>query len=317
MTRYVLQRLAQSAFVLWAAFTVSFALLYLLPSDPVQTMLGSNGDGGALSEAEMAQLRAEYGFDKPVAVQYIVRLGAALRGDFGVSMSTGRPVTDEIAAALPSTAVLASVALVLAVTFALVIATTATYVRKPWLRQALLSLPPLGVAIPTFWFGLILAQVFSFRLGWLPAFGTKGWQSLVLPALTLAVPVSAGLAQVLAQSLQATWGSPFADTATAKGATRLRVLFRHVLRNSVGPFLAVLGMTAGSVLAGSVVTETVFARPGLGRLTEGAVSSQDIPLVQGIVVFAAVVFVVVNIVVDILQVKIDPRIVLTAKAASA
>jgi peptide/nickel transport system permease protein len=308
MVRYVLRRLAQAVFVLWAAFTVTFVLLYMIPTDPVETMLGANGEGGALEEEQMAELRAYYGFDKPVWVQYGLRLVAALRGDFGNSMGSGQPVRSEIAAALPSTLVLASSALVLAVALGVGMAVLATYVRSGWLRSALLSLPPLGVAIPTFWLGLMLVQFFSFRWHLLPAFGGDGWQSVVLPAITLAIPVSAGLAQVLAQSLGATWTAPFVQTAEAKGARRGRVLGRHVLRNSLGPALAVLGMTVGGVLAGSVVTETVFSRPGIGKLTQVAVTEQDIPVVQGVVLFAALAFVVVNLVVDLVQLKIDPRV---------
>ena len=307
MLRFLLRRAAQGAFVLWAAFTASFVLLFLLPSDPVLTMLGADGQGANVDPAEVAALRTEYGFDQPVWLQYLSRLGAALRGDFGHSMSTGSPVTSEIAAALPATALLALIAVSLAVVIAAVIA-IATSTSHGWLRRFLLSLPPLGVAIPTFWLALVLLQIFSFRLGLLPAFGAEGWTSLVLPAITLALPVSASMAQVFASSLDATWGSPFVQTARAKGARRPRLLTRHVLRNAISPALTVAGVTLGAVLAGSVVTESVYGRPGLGRLAEQAVAAQDIPVVQGIVVLAAAIFVIANLGVDVLQARIDPRL---------
>jgi peptide/nickel transport system permease protein len=164
------------------------------------------------------------------------------------------------------------------------------------------------VSAPTFWLGLVLIQVFSFKLGWFPAFGDDGWRSVVLPAITLAVPVSAGIAQVLSQSLREGWSSPFIAVARAKGASRRRLLFGHALRNSISPALAVIGMSVGGVLAGSVVTETIFSRNGIGRLTQQAVTVQDIPVVQAVVVFAAVVFVGANLVVDLLQMAIDPRV---------
>ena len=308
MIRFLFRRAAQGAFVLWAAFTASFVLLFLLPSDPVLTMLGADGQGANVDPVEVAALRTEYGFDQPVWLQYLSRLGAALRGDFGHSMSTGAPVTTEIAAALPATGLLALIAVCLAVVIAAGIAIAATSTSHGWLRRFLLSLPPLGVAIPTFWLALVLLQIFSFRLGLLPAFGAEGWTSLVLPAITLALPVSASMAQVFASSLDATWGSPFVQTARAKGARRPRLLTRHVLRNALSPALTVAGVTLGAVLAGSVVTESVYGRPGLGRLAEQAVAAQDIPVVQGIVVLAAAIFVIANLGVDVLQARIDPRL---------
>jgi peptide/nickel transport system permease protein len=314
--RHIAGRLVQAVFVLWAAYTVTFVLLYLLPTDPVETMLGARGDSAALPEEEMAALRAAYGLDKPWPLQYVTRLWAALHGDFGHSMSTGAPASQEVLTALPNTLALAGTALGLAITAGFSIALLATYTNLRWLRGVLLSLPPLGVAIPTFWFGLVLIQVFSFRLGLLPAFGQGGWQAIVLPAVTLALPVSAGMAQVLAQSLRTTWTAPFLDVVRAKGAGRRRLLLGHALRNSVSPALAIAGMTVGGVLAGSVVTETIFSRAGIGRLTQQAVTVQDIPVVQAVVVFAAVVFVLVNLAVDLLQMVVDPRLARTGEAVA-
>ncbi|MFD1815241.1 ABC transporter permease [Rhodococcus gannanensis] len=310
MTRYLGSRVLQAIGVLWAAFTVSFVVLYLLPSDPVSMAVDSAAASGAAIDADaVAALQARYGLDQPVWVQYWNSLTGAVRGDFGISIATGQPVTEAIAAAVPSTLALASLALVLAVVFGTTVAFLATYTRIGWLRNALFSLPPLGVAVPTFWVGLILLQVFSFRLKLFPAFGEGGFDHLLLPAITLALPTGAVVAQVLAASLDTTLRQPFVEAARAKGASRLHIQTRHALRLSSIPAFTIAGVLVGTLLAGSVVVETVFSRAGLGRLTQTSVMAQDIPVVQGVVVFSSLVFVLVNLAVDLLYPLIDPRIV--------
>lgn len=307
MVRYLGSRVLQAVGVLWAAFTVSFGVLYLLPSDPV-SMAASADNGTPVDAAAIAQLQARYGLDQSVWVQYWNALSNAVRGDFGISISTGQSVTGAIGAAVPSTLMLAATALVLAIVLGTTVALLATYTRIGWLRSLLFSLPPLGVAVPTFWMGLILLQVFSFRLKLLPAFGDQGIEHLILPAFTLALPTGAVIAQVLAASLNSTWRQPFIEAARAKGASRLRIQLRHALRLSSIPAFTIAGMLVGTLLAGSVVVETVFSRAGIGRLTQMSVMAQDIPVVQGIVVFSAAVFVLVNLAVDLLYPLIDPRI---------
>lgn len=308
MRRYAAVRLAQAAGVLWAAYTVSFLVLDLLPGDPVSAMAGAGADQAGVDPARIARLRAEYGFDEPVPVQYVHHLGRALRGDFGDSVSSGRPVTSVIGDALPSTLQLVTAALALAVLFGGGLALAATYTSRRWLRQLLLSLPPLGVSVPTFWAGLMLVEIFSFRARLLPAFGNGGPRGLILPAVTLAIPTGAVVAQVLAKSLLGTLDEPYVQTARAKGAGRPRIHLRHALRNASLPALTVVGVLAGQLMANSVVIETVFSRNGLGRVTAGAVTAQDIPLVQGVVVFGSLVFVLVNLIVDLAYPLLDPRI---------
>ncbi|GAA0926979.1 ABC transporter permease [Virgisporangium aurantiacum] len=309
MLRYVLRRLGQAAAVLVATYTVSFLVLDLLPGDPVSAMAAGGLDQGAIDQAQLDAMRHEYGFDQPVLVQYLEYLGRAATGDFGNSVATGRPVTTMLADALPQTLALTAAALLLAVTLGAGIAILATYTRRRFLRHLLFSLPPLGVSLPTFWIGLMLVQVFSFRLRLFPAFGNDGVAGLVLPAVTLAIPTSALLAQVLAKSLLSTLDEPYVDTARAKGAGPARIHFRHALRNAALPALTVAGLLVGNLVAGSVVVESVFARNGLGRVTVSAVTVQDIPVVQGVVVFGALVFVVVNLAVDLIYPLLDPRIV--------
>ncbi|KQY32352.1 peptide ABC transporter permease [Nocardia sp. Root136] len=309
MGRYVLRRLAQAVGVLWAAYTVSFFVLEFLPGDPVSAMAGGGLNSSPVDPAELAALRAQYGFDKPIVVQYLDYLGRALVGDFGDSVATGRSVTGTIAAALPPTLQLTAAALMLAVLFGGGLAVAATYTSRRWLRQVLLSLPPLAISIPSFWAGLMLVQLLSFRIRLFPAFGNAGLAGLVLPAITLAIPTGALIAQVLAKSLLTTLDAPFVQTARAKGASRIRVHLRHALRSASLPALTIVGLLVGQLVASAVVIETVFSRNGLGRVMAGAVSVQDIPLVQGVVVFGAVVFVVVNLIVDLIYPVLDPRIV--------
>ncbi|MFD7863540.1 ABC transporter permease [Streptomyces sp. NPDC057682] len=315
MTRYLAGRLLQAVFVLWAAFTLSFAVLYLLPGDPVSIMAAGGGDTNTVPPEQLAELKQAYGLDKPVLAQYGDRLLDAVRGDFGTSVQTGESVRHMIAAALPATLQLTSGALLLALVIGAGIALLGTYTRWRPLRQLLLSLPALGVSAPTFLVGLVLVQIVSFRWRLLPAVGNEGFDSLVLPVITLALPTGAVLAQVFAKSLRTTLEEPYVETALAKGASRARVHFRHAARNAAIPPLTVVGVLVGNLLAGSVVVETVFSRTGVGRITATAVGSQDIPVVQGLVVFGALVFVLANLAVDLVYPLIDPRITTTAAVA--
>lgn len=309
MTRYILLRLAQGLLVLWGAFTVSFIVLYLVPGDAVSILIagGAGGDMGHVSEEEIAALRAEYNLDQPLPVQYGLALLSAVQLDFGTSIMTGQDVAPMIGSALPETLQLSLLALVFSLVIGTSVALAATYARSPRLATFLAGLPALGVAIPTFWIGLLLLQIFSFRLSWFPAVGNTGFESLVLPAITLAVPNSALIAQVLLRSLDDIWRQPYIHALRGKGLTRFGLLVKHGLRNAVIPALSLAGVIAGQFLAGTVVVETVFTRDGIGRLTQMGVQNQDLPLVQGIVVFAAVVFVVTSLIVDLLYPLIDPR----------
>lgn len=309
MVRYLSVRLVQAAGALWAAFTVSYAILFLLPSDPVSLAAEAGGSGTPVDRAAIAEMQSRYGLDKSVWEQYWTALTHAVRGDFGSSIATGQSVTGAIADALPSTLALAGTALVLAVGGGTALAFVAIYTQATWLRTLLLSLPPLGVAVPTFWVGLLLLQWFSFGIPLFPAFGDQSVGALVLPAITLSIPTGAVIAQVLATSLAGTWREPFVEVAAAKGASRRHIHTRHVFRLASVPALTIAGILVGELLAGSVVVETVFARAGVGRLTQTSVLAQDIPVVQGIVVCTAAVYVLVTLLVDIAYPFIDPRIV--------
>ncbi|WP_394552658.1 ABC transporter permease [Agromyces sp. MMS24-JH15] len=306
MLRYGGVRLLQAVGVLWAAYTVSFLVLYALPGDPVSLLAGA--DANDLSREQLDALRAQYGLDRPLLVQYLDQLAAVVRGDLGTSIVSGRPVTEIIGEALPPTIAIAASALLLAVVFGAALAILANLTRHRWLANVLLGLPPLGVAVPAFWLGLMLLQWFSFSLPVFPAVGDRGFASIVLPAITLAVPTGAMIAQLLSKGIATTLTEPYVDTAWAKGATRARVHLGHALKNAVLPALTITGLIVGQLLSGTVVTETVFSRPGIGRVTASAVEQQDVPVVQGVVLLAATVFVVANLAVDLAYPLLDPRI---------
>lgn len=304
MTRYIGFRLLQAAVVILIAFTLSFFLLYLVPGDAAIARLGSES---SLSPADIDALRAELGLDRPWYEQYWSQISAMLTGDLGISLRTGRPVFEMISANLPNTIVLAGLSLVVAVVLGIAIAVLATYTRMRWLRSALLALPVLGVSVPTFWLGVLLLSVFAFQLRWFPSYGSGGAEALVLPVLTLGTVCSANIAQVLSTSLLEASRAQYAFTAFTKGASRWRVLLGHCLRNASIPMLTMIGLLTGALLTGSVITESVFSRAGIGRVILEGVQTSDLPVVQGVVVICAVIFVGANLLVDLLYPVLDPR----------
>lgn len=310
---YIARRIGQGLLVLWAAYTISFLILYLLPGDAA-TLFAGGGDQETVDPALVAKLRTELGLDRPLWEQYLVALGKALTGDFGVSTQTGRPASELLLESLPPTLALTAFAFVLSVVFGIVLALTASLARAAWLRSALSSLPPLGVSIPVFWIGLLLLQAFSFRLRLFPSMGNEGFESLVLPAITIAIPSGAFIAQLLSRSLRSTLAQPYVEIVRAKGASERRVQLGHAFRNAAIPSLTMVGVLVGGLLSGAVVTETVFSRLGIGRLVVTAVNNRDVPVVQVVVVFAALVFVVANLVVDLVYPLIDRRITLARTA---
>lgn len=307
MTRYIAGKLGRALFVVWGAYTLSFVLLYMLPVKAVD-LLFDPSELQSVSTQTKAQVAAYYGFNKPALVQYLDRLWAALHGDFGTSVQTGQPVWSAIGHVFPPTLLLASVSLVLALLIAFAIAFTASFTRFAWLASFVESLPSATVCVPVFLIGLIAIQVFAFNLGWFPPLGDAGPSSLVLPAITLAIPVSGPIAQLLVNSFQREMGSGYVTTALAKGGTRSWVVKREVFRNASLPALTIAGITFGNILAGAVIVETIFSRTGLGRLTQTAAGTKDIPVIQGIVVLTACLYALTNLVVDFIYPVLDPRL---------
>ncbi|WP_374976865.1 ABC transporter permease [Microbacterium trichothecenolyticum] len=310
---YALRRAGQAAIVLIAAFTATFILLQLLPGDAI--LIKYENPELGLTPEQIEAIRVAYGADSTWWEQYWVTLTGYAQGDFGYSTQYGTGVLQLIGEALPPTAALATLGFLLAVVIAVAIAFLSTLAPFAWLRQALQALPGVFVAIPVFWLGILLIQVFSFGLGWVPIVGADPVQGLILPVITLAVPISAPLAQILVRSIDEVQLQPFVTVVRAKGASPSWVLWRSVARNALLPTLTIAGVLFGELIGGAVVTETVFGRPGIGRVTEQAVANQDIPVLQGIVVLAAFTFVVVNLVVDLLYPVLDPRLRSAKRAA--
>lgn len=315
MVKYVAGRLGQAVLVLWAAYTVSFVVLYVLPSDPVQILINQSGTATTTSPEQVARIAHEYGYDQPVIVQYLTQLGKALRLDFGQSVSTHQPVALLIGQNLPPTLQLAGTALLFTFVLGVLLAFLATYAGWQPLRRLLERLPALGVSFPTFFIGLLLIQLFSFDLHLFPSVGSATPAALVLPALTMAIPTSGILAQVLIRGINDQLGDAYIATARAKGLSKFAVHVRHAFRNAALPALTILGLLVGYTVTGAVVAETVFSRLGIGRLAQQAVLAQDIPLVQGVVVIAATGFVLINLIVDLAYPLLDPRVVVTPRVA--
>lgn len=310
--RYIAVRIVQAAAVLVAAYTVTFLILDALPGNAIGAITG--GQATDMTPQQLNALKAQFGLNLPVWSQWWLHLSRALEGNFGYSYISGESVASLLAANIPSTAALTGLALAFAIVFGGGLALWATHTRARWLKGLLLGLQPLGVALPTFWVGLMLLQAFSFNLHIFPGTGNEGLQSLILPAITLGIPTGALISSLLARSLDAALTAPYADTARSKGASEARVQFRHALRNAVTSTVTVAGLVVGELLAGSVIVETVFSRAGLGQLTANAVSDADIPVLQGMVILGATVFVVINLIVDLIYPLLDPRVVLTGRS---
>jgi peptide/nickel transport system permease protein len=307
--RYVLARIGQAVLVLLLAFTVIFWGVSILPTDPV-TIFVAKGEG-YFNPDVVTQVKEFYGYDRPAWEQYFAQLNHLLHGEFGFSLSSGQAVTDRIGSVVGETLKLASTATALALIFALSILLLATTGKFEWLRTFIRSIPPLFSAVPTFWLGLVVLQIFSVQLGLFSLFPDGSLASLLIPALVLSVPISAPIAQVLLKNAEATLALAHINTARAKGGTPGWVIRKHVLKNAAGPALTVTATAIGALLGGSVVTETVFSRSGLGTVLLQAVSNQDISLIQGLVMLTTVVIVGANLAVDLIYPILDPRVTKT------
>ncbi|WP_434965116.1 ABC transporter permease [Brevibacterium casei] len=308
--RYVLLRLGQAVLVLLLAFTAAFILLSVIPGDGVTARFADPALG--LSADQVAAIRAETGADEPLLARYLITLGGFLTGDFGYSVQTGAAVSTIVAAALPSTIALAVSGFLTAVVLAVLIAVFATYGPatgpQAWVRRVLDSVPSLFISIPVFWLGILLIQVFSFQLGIVSVVSPTPAEALVLPTLTVAVPLSAPIAQVLIRSITEVKAAGFVKVTAAKGASERWILIHTVARNALLPGLTIVGLVFGELVAGAVVTETVFGRNGIGQITAQAVTNRDNPILLAVVVLATLGYVVINLAVDLLYPVIDVRL---------
>ncbi|MFE3514103.1 ABC transporter permease [Streptomyces sp. NPDC059166] len=302
--RLVLRRLAAGLLVLWGAATLAFAALHLVPGDVVDTVLGP---GTAATPELREQIRRDYGLDDPLIVQYLGQLGQLATGDLGRSYQLGLPVGRVLEGQVAPTAELALAATVLALTVAFAAAVLSAG-RGRGVRSLVSGIELLAVSVPSYWLGILGLTFLSYRFGLLPAAGDGGALALLLPALTLALPIGGVLARVVRQELDEASARPFALTVRARGAGERRLLLRHTLRHAALPVATLSGWIVGSLLGGAVLTETVFARPGLGRVLVTAVTSKDVPVVTALVLLSAAAFVVVNLLVDLAYLIIDPRL---------
>jgi peptide/nickel transport system permease protein len=306
MVRYLIGRIGQALAVLAATFTAAFLLLQVLPGDAVMIKFMSPEMG--LSADQIAEIRASYGADLPIWEQYLKTVANFLTGNFGYSIQAGVPVSQQLATNLPPTLLLASLGFVAAVVLTIALAALSNMVGMAWLRSSLQSLPSLFISVPVFWLGIMLIQIFSFQLGLVSVISPGPVERLILPVATLAIPISAPLAQILMRNIDEVLAQPFVAVARAKGASRNWVLWKHVARNAVLPTLTIAGVLFGELLAGAVVTEAVYGLNGLGGLTYQAVGNHDTAVLQAIVVISALAFVTINLVVDLLYPVLDPRL---------
>lgn len=302
--KQLLLRVGQAVIVLLATYTLAFVLLQILPSDAVMARYGSPDLG--LTPEQIAEIRAAYGVDKPLIVQYFTSLVAFFTGNLGYSVQNGAAVTVLLGEALPSTLTLASLAFLLGVILAFLIATLANFSGR--VNSFFQSLPSLLIAVPTFWIGIILIQIVSFQLGWISVINPGPVEELILPVITLSVPVAATLSQVLIRAINEAKQQSFVPVVRARGASEARVFFGNILRNAALPSLTIAGVLFGELVGGAVVTETVFSRTGIGNLTVLSVGNRDTPVLMAVVVIAATVYVLINLIVDLLYPIIDPRL---------
>lgn len=304
MIRFILRRCLQAIPVLLGITLFTFLMVHLTPGDPVTIF----SLGKPLSPEREAQIRAQYGLDQPLWVQYRNYMGDLLRGDLGKGLRDQRPVWDTISEAIMPTLQLTLAGLAVALTLGVVLGILAAVFHNSWLDSAAMVVALLGVSTPVFYLGLLLLFAFSFTFHIFPATGVGGWQNLVLPAITVGFASAAYIARLVRSSMLETLRQDYVTTARAKGLNERIVISSHALKNALIPMVTYFGIQLAGLLTGAVVTEQVFSRPGLGRVAITAIGNRDFPLIQGTVLVTAIVYVVVNLVVDLSYAVIDPRI---------
>jgi ABC-type dipeptide/oligopeptide/nickel transport system permease component len=303
MSRFLVRHVLLTLPVLFGVATLVFSLIHLVPGDPVQAMLGESA-----SQEDVTLLRSRLGLDRPIYVQYVNFMRHAVVGDLGTSLRTNQPVSSVIAERMPATFELAGAAVIVALVIAVPLGVLAAVRAGTPIDHSATTLALVGISMPTFWLGPLLAIVFSVMLGWFPVSGRGTLANLVLPAITLGAPLAAVLARMTRASVLEELRELYVLAARARGVSRARAILRHAFRNSLIPIVTVLGLQLGSVLTGAVITETIFAWPGVGRLLIQSISARDYPAVQGCVLLIAFTYVSTNLLVDVAYGFLDPRI---------
>jgi peptide/nickel transport system permease protein len=303
VTRFLLSRLALLLPTLLGVLAVTFLMLYVAPGDPVQAMVGERADAETI-----ARLRADLHLDDPLPLQFVHYVGGVVQGDLGTSYITRRPILTDLLQRFPATLELAGAAMLFAAVTGIAIGIYGAWRPGGWIDRLTTFAAYLGVSFPVYWVGLLLIMVFAVTLRWLPPSGARGPQYIILPALTLGMRSVAFLSRMTRAAMQEILRSDFVRTARAKGLGEGRVVLRHAFRNALLPVLTVLGLDFGSYLTGSILTETIFSWPGVGRYVLTAIDKRDLPAVQGSILFLSLVFVLVNLLTDMLYARVDPRV---------
>lgn len=304
MLRLIARRLAISLPVLLGVTVLVFLILHLIPGDPAQIMLF----GSRPTPQQIEQLRAQLGLNQPLPVQYALYIERLVHGDLGQSFITGRPTVDEIAQRLPDTLELTLAAMLVAVVIGMPIGIVGGVRPGSWADRLGSGFAVLGVAVPYFWFALVLILLFAVDLRVLPSLGEGSWNAIILPAVSLGWGLSAIIARLLRNNLVEIYQQPYMQVARAKGLSERMMLYGHALKNALIPVVTILGLQFGNVLSGAVVVEVIFGRPGIGSYLVQAIQAKDIPVVQSVVLFIAVIYILINLVVDLAYGILDPRI---------
>jgi peptide/nickel transport system permease protein len=303
MLRFFLRRLSHAVIVVCGVAVLVFSLIHLIPGDPVEVMLGE-----AAQPADLQALRHALGLDQALHIQFWRYLQGLAHLDFGNSLHSRRPVLDLLLERLPATLELTAAALLLAISVALPLGVIAALRKDSGWDRSAMAFAMLGVSVPSFWMGPVLILVFAVWLGWLPVSGRDGFSSLLLPALTLGLGMAAILARMVRSALLDTLNEDYIRTARAKGLPMRTVVWRHALRNALLPVITLLGLQLGALLGGTVITETVFAWPGIGLLVVESIQRRDYPVVQACVLFISIAYVLVNTLTDLVYAQVDPRV---------
>jgi len=305
LARYAVLRLLQGIIVIWIVTLMVFTILHLTPGDPVDLIVGEAN----MTTQQRDQIRHFWGLDKPIYVQYFTWLKNIVHGDFGESVTFGgRPVSDLLRAAAPNTLKLNALALIISILVAIPVGVFAAVKQYSFFDGASIFLSTLGISIPNFWLGLMLIILFSLKLGWLPPFGSNGWKAYILPVFVLSSEQMALFARLTRATTLEVMNQEYVATARAKGLAERIVLFRHIVRNALLPIITVVGFRIGVLLSGTIVIETVFAWPGIGRLLFQAISRRDYLVVQSIVTIGAAIVILATLLTDIIYAYVDPRI---------
>ncbi len=303
MLRFFLRRLSHAVIVVCGVAVLVFSLIHLIPGDPVEVMLGE-----AAQPADLQALRHALGLDQALHIQFWRYLQGLAHLDFGNSLHSRRPVLDLLLERLPATLELTAAALLLAISVALPLGVIAALRKDSGWDRSAMAFAMLGVSVPSFWMGPVLILVFAVWLGWLPVSGRDGFSSLLLPALTLGLGMAAILARMVRSALLDTLNEDYIRTARAKGLPMRTVVWRHALCNALLPVITLLGLQLGALLGGTVITETVFAWPGIGLLVVESIQRRDYPVVQACVLFISIAYVLVNTLTDLVYAQVDPRV---------